>query len=227
MNPRAILLVVAKAPVPGRAKTRLSPPATPEQAADIAASSLLNTCRAVGSVPGTEVVVAWTGETDAAARRSEVVAALDRVRVVPQRGGELGARLAAAHASAGQVAPGAPVLQLGMDTPQVGPDLLESGLAQLQRADAVLGPASDGGWLALGVRDPRWAAVLPNVPMSRPDTGERTAWELRRAGLRVTQLPEVSDVDTMGEARLVAEQIPGARFAEAVREVPLLAEEHA
>lgn len=227
MTPRAIALVVAKAPVPGRAKTRLSPPATPEQAADIAAASLLDTCRAVASVPGAEVVVAWTGETDLAARRSEVVAALDRVRVVPQRGVELGARIAAAHASAGQVAPGAPVLQIGMDTPQVGPELLEFGLERLGRADAVLGPASDGGWWALGLRDPRCAEVVRNVPTSRPDTGERTAWELRRAGLRVAQLPDLSDVDTMRDARLVAEDVPGSRFAEAVRNVPVLAEEHA
>lgn len=221
------MLVVAKAPVPGRAKTRLSPPATPDQAADIAAASLLDTCGAAGSVRGAQVVVAWTGDVDVAARSPEVVAALDRVRVVPQRGGNLGARLAAAHASAGQVAAGAPVFQLGMDTPQVGPGLVESGLQQLERSDAVLGPASDGGWWALGVRDPRWAAVLRRVPMSRPDTGERTAWELRRAGLRVAELPEMSDVDTMRDARLVAEQVPASRFAEAVREVPLLAEEHA
>lgn len=225
MNARAIALVVAKAPVPGRAKTRLSPPATPEQAADIAAASLLDTCRAAGSAPGVEVVVAWTGEMDSAARRPEVMAALDRVRVVQQRGGELGARLAAAHASAGQVVPGAAIFQVGMDTPQVGPELLELGLERLDRTDAVLGPASDGGWWALGVRDPRCAEVLRNVPMSRPDTGERTSWELHRAGLRVIQLPEVSDVDTMRDARLVAESVPGSRFAEAVRQVPVLVEE--
>jgi len=83
----------------------------------------------------------------------------------------------------------------------------------------VLGLATDGGWWALGLVDPRNGGVLADVPMSRPDTGERTLAVLRDAGLRVAMLPILSDVDTMADARRVAEQVPGSAFSQAVRQV--------
>lgn len=113
------LLVVAKAPEPGLAKTRLSPPASADEAAGIAAASLLDTLRAVRAVPDSAGVVAWTGELACALRREEIAAALNGLSVVPQRGDDFGARLAAAHADVAEVLPHRPVVQIGMDTPQV------------------------------------------------------------------------------------------------------------
>lgn len=195
------VLVLAKAPVAGRVKTRLCPPCTPADAAGIAAAALADT-------------------VDAAVRTAPVVLAVDGdlpppagTVVVPQRGTGLAERIAAAFADAG---PG-PTLQIGMDTPQAGPDLLGSCLAAVDgTVDAVLGPAEDGGWWALGLHDPAHAELLAGVPMSTPDTGRLTLAALRGAGLRVGLLPTLRDVDEWSDAVAVAGLAPHGRFAAAV-----------
>ncbi|WP_103355481.1 DUF2064 domain-containing protein [Amycolatopsis sp. CA-128772] len=216
-----VLLVVAKAPVPGLAKTRLCPPATPAQAAEIAAAALLDTLDAVCAVPGALPVVAMTGDLGAASRPIEIGMALRHVTTMPQRGLDFGARLANAHADAADVHPGLPVLQIGMDTPQVTPESLAAAIAPVRDGahDSVLGPAADGGWWALGLAEPRHAQVLAGVPMSRDDTGERTLRALAASGLRPRQAALLSDVDTMMDARKVAAACPDGRFAQAVASV--------
>jgi uncharacterized protein len=218
------LLVLAKAPEPGRVKTRLCPPLAPAQAADLAAAALLDTLDATSGVPGGAVVVALAGRLRAAARCAELRAALRGVLTTGQRGPDLGHRIAAAHGDAAGLLPGHPVLQIGMDTPQVTPALLAAAAEPLKcAADAVLGLAADGGWWALGLRDPRAAAVVADVPTSRDDTGERTLHALRSAGLRVRLLPELTDVDTAADAVAVARDAPWTRFAAAAAATPDLA----
>ena len=211
------LLVVAKAPVAGMAKTRLCPPATPAQAADIAAAALLDTLDAALRTPGAKTMVAMTGELNSATRRAQVCEALRHFPVFAQRGEDFADRLANAHADVARFRPGLPVLQIGMDTPQVTPDLLAGTAAKLRRADAVLGPAQDGGWWALGLRDPQAADVLRSVPMSRSDTGKLTREALKHKGYRVTDGQTLSDVDTVVDAYRVASDAWEGRFAAAVR----------
>jgi glycosyltransferase A (GT-A) superfamily protein (DUF2064 family) len=219
------LLVLAKAPEPGRVKTRLCPPLVPADAADLAAAALLDTLDAVCGVPRGRVIVALVGPMSAAARGDELSLALRRGATMDQRGPDLGHRIAAAHGDAAGLLPGRPVLQIGMDTPQVDPALLADAAGPLHRGtvDAVLGPATDGGWWALGLRDPRAAAAIAEVPTSRDDTGERTVHALRAAGLRVGLLPELTDVDTAADAATVARIAPWTRFAAAVAALPALA----
>ncbi len=196
------VLVLAKAPTAGRVKTRLCPPCTPEGAADIAAAALADT-------------------VEAAVRTGAVVLAVDGVLprpagtvVIPQRGVGLGARIAAAFADVG----GGPILLIGMDTPQVTPALLTSCLSALDGSvDAVLGPAEDGGWWALGLHDPRHAGLVEDVPTSTPHTGTDTLAALHAAGLRVGLLPTLRDVDRWTDAVAVAGMAPWGRFAAAVR----------
>jgi len=211
-----VLLVVAKAPVPGMAKTRLCPPATPRQAARVAAAALLDTLAAVRATPSTVPVLAhagWFAEAECAA---ELAAALVGWHLLPQRGATFAERLANAHAEAGTAFPGRPVLQIGMDTPQVRPATLTAALHGLAGADAVLGPAADGGWWALGLCDPGQATALRDVPMSTAQTGRRTLGELRHRGLRVAALPILRDVDGWADALAVASELTGSRFARAV-----------
>ena len=206
-----VLIVLAKAPVPGRVKTRLCPPATPQQAADLAAAALADTLAAARLVPSAEIVVALDGPPDAA-----LAAALEGTTVIGQRDGLLGERIAAAHADVARLAPGACTVQIGMDTPQVDPDVLDGCLDAVSRPngpDASLGPAADGGWWALALRDPRHADLVRHVPASRADTGVRTRAALEAAGLCVAALPQLTDVDTMVDAHTVALAIPGSRFA--------------
>lgn len=211
-----VLLVIAKAPVAGLAKTRLCPPATPHEAAAIAAAALLDTLDAVRGVPSVHPVLAYTGHFRDAEAAAEIQAALAGWRLVPQHGHTFGERLARAHADAAALFPGQPVLQIGMDTPQVRASLLDSALRRLAGVDAVLGMAADGGWWALGLRDPGHAVALRDVPMSTADTGRLTRQALAGRGLRLADLPVLSDVDCWDDALAVAESAPGTRFAAAV-----------
>jgi glycosyltransferase A (GT-A) superfamily protein (DUF2064 family) len=199
------LLVIAKQPVPGLVKTRLCPPCTPAVAAAVADAALHDTLTAVASTP---------------ARRRVLVLAGARPRpagfeVVPQRGDGLAVRLANGYLDT--ALDGVPSLLIGMDTPQVTPRQLTEAADRLaSRADAVLGLAADGGWWALGLRDPRHAAVLRGVPMSTRDTGRLTKHALVSRGLRVEELPVLRDVDTAADAHAVAALCPPGRFAETV-----------
>ena len=185
-------------------KTRLCPPCTPGEAARIAAAALADTLAATAAAAA-GTVLALDGRMPAPAG----------VAVRAQRGGSLGERIAAAFAGL----PG-PVLQVGMDTPQVTPKLLEDCLSALDASvDAVLGPAVDGGWWALGLHDPAHAGLIADVPMSTPDTGRLTAAALCGAGLRVGTLPTLRDVDTWADAIAVAGLAPHGQFAAAVAAV--------
>lgn len=211
------LLVVAKAPVPGLAKTRLAASIGDEAAADIAAAALLDTLDAVAAAPVTGRVVAFTGDLDAAARADEIRTRLASFTVVPQRGDDFAQRLASAHADAFT---GEPVLQIGMDTPQVTAELLTGCVRRLLDGDAVLGMAGDGGWWALGVSSPAAAACLVDVPMSQSDTGALTLAAIRSTGTAVTLLPELDDVDTIDDIDAVrAVCPPSSRFAQITAKV--------
>jgi uncharacterized protein len=191
------LIVIAKAPAPGRSKTRLCPPCTPEQAARLAEAALADTLAAVAATPADRRVLVLDGEPGAWLS--------DGFEIVAQRGGGLDERLAHAFEDVG-----GPALLIGMDTPQVTPDLLQSALRRLGGADAVLGLALDGGFWALGLRRPDRSLTV-GVPMSVAHTGREQRARLR--GLRVAMLPALRDVDRIEDARAVAAEVPRSRFA--------------
>ncbi|MET8796731.1 DUF2064 domain-containing protein [Nocardia sp. NPDC004568] len=205
------LLVVAKAPVAGYAKTRLTPPLTPVQAARLAAAALLDTLDTVSACPVAHRVVAFTGDLAAAESGGEIARRLADFEVVPQRGAGFAVRLANAHAETARA--GLPVLQIGMDTPQLGARILADAARTLvSGTDALLGPATDGGWWGLGLSDPRAARLLAEVPVSTAATGDRTRSVLRAHGYRVGMLPALTDVDHYADALRVAAGCSG-RFA--------------
>ncbi|SEH49013.1 hypothetical protein SAMN04489835_0443 [Mycolicibacterium rutilum] len=210
-------LVVAKAPVPGLAKTRLAATVGDAAAADIAAAALLDTLDAVAAAPVQRRVVALTGDLSRACRGDELRERLTAFTVVDQRGEDFAARLANAHADSFT---GTPVLQIGMDTPQVRADLLADCARALLDADAVLGLAADGGWWVLGVARPALADCLRHVPMSRADTGDLTREALRGNGIDVTMLPVLADVDTVDDIDAVRRLCaPHSRFTRATKAV--------
>jgi rSAM/selenodomain-associated transferase 1 len=200
------VVVLAKVPVPGRVKTRLCPPCTPEQAARVAAAALADTVAAVSAARAETRVLVTDVPCDAPPGWSSGL----------QSGGPLAERLADAFAGARAT------LLIGMDTPQLTAGHLDEALRRLGEADAVLGPAEDGGWWALGLREPGHAAVLREIPTSTATTGERTYAALRQRGLRVAELPRLRDVDTAPDAYAVAALCPpGRRFPGVVAaEVP-------
>jgi glycosyltransferase A (GT-A) superfamily protein (DUF2064 family) len=214
------VLVVAKAPVPGLAKTRLATSIGDEAAADVAAAALLDTLDAVAAAPVAARVVAITGDLHAAARSAEIRSRLTDFTVVEQRGDDFANRLANAHADAATATGGLPILQIGMDTPQVTAGLLADCATTLVGAAAVLGMAHDGGWWVLGVQAPATAECLRTVPMSRPDTGALTLRALRATGADVRLVQELADVDTIDDVEAVRRVcLPGSRFHQLVEGV--------
>jgi glycosyltransferase A (GT-A) superfamily protein (DUF2064 family) len=207
------VLIVAKAPVPGLAKTRLAATIGPERAADVAAAALLDTLDAVADAPVAARVVAMTGDLDLAARSAELQTRLANFIVIQQCGAGFAERLVHAHADAATAVGGLPVLQIGMDTPQVTAGLITECAERLCAADAVLGMAQDGGWWVLGLRDPSAAQCLRDVPLSQSDTGVVTLGALRHTGLEVELVQELADVDTIADVDPVRQACsPGSRF---------------
>ena len=205
---RAHVLVIAKAPEPGRVKTRLCPPLTFDQAAEVAEAALADTLEAVKACSAERKVVALDGPPGPWLPPG--------FEVVPQRSGSLGRRLAGAWHDAG-----GPGLQIGMDTPQVTAELLDRCLEATfePNVTASLGLAADGGWWALGLSE-RWDDdAFSGVPMSTPFTGQVQLRRLIGLGHTVARLPELDDVDEYEDACYVARIAPGGSFARAVREV--------
>jgi len=206
-------LVVAKAPVPGLAKTRLGALVGHAVAADLAAAALLDTLDAcAGAFDRCHLALA--GDLGDACRSRELRAGLRSWDVFPQQGASLGERLAHAHRAVAADGSGG-VVQVGMDTPQVTPGLLLEAAGCLRPGGGVLGPAEDGGWWLLGLDDPRSARVLGDVPMSTARTGADTRSALEGAGVSVVATCGLRDVDTVEDAHLVAGRAPGSRFAHA------------
>ena len=205
----AQVMVIAKEPVPGRVKTRLTPPYTPAEAAELAEAALADTLAAVAAAGVARRVLALAGSPG-----RWLPPGFD---VIAQRGGGLDERIAWALADARATCP-APLVLIGMDTPQVTPALLAAAARPLVSgaADAAFGTAEDGGFWLLGLREIDPGVVL-GVPMSRPDTGSLQLGRLEAAGLRVALLPELADVDTADEAERIAAATPDSRFAACVR----------
>lgn len=195
------ILVLAKAPVAGRVKTRLTPPFEPDQAAELASASLRDTLQAMTELPAQRHVLVLDG--------SAAGLVPPGWECLAQCRGGLDLRLAAAFTA---VADSGPAVLVGMDTPQLRPQQLRA--FDPQAFDCCFGPAADGGFWTLGFRDPWMArASIVGVEMSRADTGRQQLDRLRAAGLRVQLLPELTDVDTAASARLVARLAPQTEFA--------------
>ncbi|HEX4787015.1 MAG TPA: DUF2064 domain-containing protein [Actinospica sp.] len=214
------LIVLAKAPVPGRVKTRLCPPFTPDEAAALAAAALDDTLELAAATGADHRLLVLDGEPGVELRGAYLERGFIRR---PQISGTLDVRLAGAFAAAARLDAG-PALLIGMDTPQASTSVLDEALramawdpaAEGRCHDAAFGPAEDGGFWALGLREPahaRTTSLLLGVPMSAPDTGAVQLRRLEKAGLEVLRLPMLRDVDTAGCAYAAAELRPGSAFA--------------
>jgi hypothetical protein len=204
------VIVMAKAPRAGEAKTRLAPPLTREEAASLAACLFSDTVSTALGVAA-RVVVAYAPadgrpcleEALRAGLRREV---LSDVRWLEQRGDGLGERLEGVAGRAFGEGLG-PLLFIGADSPTLPPDFLDAALEGLAgvRADVALGATEDGGYYAVGMREPA-PGLFDSIEWSTPRAYAQTARNAARLGLRLMELPPWYDVDTPEDlARLRAE----------------------
>lgn len=211
----ATIVVMAKECVPGRVKTRLHPPLTLADAAQVAAASLADTLDAVAAT-GLPVVVCAQGEVPMPAG----------FRSIAQVPGELDERIAAALDACQER-----VLLIGMDTPQLDPRMLRALADDWDdHVDAWFGPAADGGFWLLGLDaigsqrlgGRRRGDLVRGVPMSSPETGRVQRARLVAAGLRVADAPRLTDIDDLASLRSVrAELPPGGHLARLLPELTL------
>lgn len=175
-----VICIFAKPPVAGRVKTRLAAALGAERAAALARAFLDDTIAAVRALPWAQVALASTEPVPG------------DVPVLLQGEGDLGERIERVLRNALQLAPSA--IAIGADAPALPRRLLEAARDALQRADAVLGPAFDGGFYLLGLRRcPE--GLLADLPWSRSDTFVRTLARLRERGLRTELIDPWFDVD--------------------------------
>ncbi len=143
--------------------------------------------------------------------------------VVPQRDGPLAARLAGAFDDVRRgAARHEPVVLVGMDTPQLDVPLLRAAFEMLRDGmhDAVLGPAYDGGYWAVGTARPVRGAFR-GVPMSTSTTCAAELARFDAVGLRTGLLAPLRDVDEFSDALAVVDLAPDSRFAERMRSMVL------
>ena len=194
--------MIAKETIPGKVKTRLHPPLSLEQAASLAALAIGDTLAAVASLPAARRILLFDGVVTPAGSEG--------YEVVHQVSGDLDERLAAIFDDLS-----GPTILIGMDTPQVTAADLAAAFAWPAGVDAFFGPATDGGFWALGMANPR-GDLIRGIPMSRHDTGRIQLERLLDAGLNVSLLRALTDVDTFDDALEVAEIAPHTAFAAAV-----------
>lgn len=191
MAPQSCICVFVKPPCVGAVKTRLVPAVGAEGAARLAQAFFRDTWTTVRAIPAHRVAAVAAGGTKLSAfRRSFGPGADEEVR--SQGGGDLGARMERVLRAALRRFPQA--LAIGTDSPGMPIRLLRAGRRELDRVDAVVGPAEDGGFYLLGLRRCP-PGLLRGIPWSRPDTAPRTIARLRAFGLTVELLTPWFDVD--------------------------------
>jgi uncharacterized protein len=185
MSPLPIALM-AKAPLPGLAKTRLAPRLGADGAAALAERLLDHAvAQAAAAAPGAVTLWAAPDASHPAFQRQQ---ARHGVRLRVQPAGDLGARMLAVFSA------GAPLLLMGSDAPALDAAMLRTAAAALQGHDAVFVPALDGGYALIGLQRPQ-PALFEAMPWSTAQVMALTRQRLAAAGLRHAELPPVPDID--------------------------------
>lgn len=203
--PSVHLVVVAKAPIPGRVKTRLTPPLSAVAAAQVARALLEDTLRRVGRIPHTRLVVA--------VEPPEAVPLMRRIapgaEVVPQTAGDLGARMSAIVAD--RFARGASaVLLIGSDHPTLWLAEMDQAIRWLREGgdQLVIGPAEDGGYYLIGLTRPH-PELFSRISWSGPTVLQDTLARARDADLQIRQLSVDRDVDTIEDLVRLQRRLSG------------------
>ena len=191
-----VMVMMARRPEAGRVKTRLCPPLTAEQAAMLYTAFLHDLVELLRRIPAVQPLIAYTPETDA-----DYFAALaPDIARRPQRGIDLSARLATITTDLFHE--GAPaVVVIGSDSPALPAAYIEEAFATLTNgADLVLGPADDGGYYLVGLRQ-SMPVLFTNVVMSTATVLHDTLVIAEQLGLRTTLLAPWYDVDTFADLK--------------------------
>ena len=196
-----VLGLFAKAPVPGKVKTRLSPPLSPRECADLYEAMLLDVLEQHARARTADLAL-WCSPPDSAGWFEARAPA--GYRVLPQQGGNLGARLAAAfriHSAEGYQR----IAIRGTDSPTLPLERVADAFEALERVEVVLCPDRDGGYNLIALR----AACDPlfEVEMSTENVLEQTMKRAAERGMRCAILPPHHDVDVIADLERVRDEL--------------------
>lgn len=200
-QPRNALLVMAKRPAPGRTKTRLSPPLSPEHACSLYEHFLMDTIALMRAIPETQPVIVYLPE-DEEAYFSELAPDFQRL---PQRGPDLGLRLENAlshYLGLGYER----VVIMDSDSPTLPGEYLRQAFEALEDHDVVIGPCDDGGYYLIGLKH-RAPRLLKEVRMSTPLVTDETLALANEMGLKTALLPAWYDVDDAESLRRLCQEL--------------------
>ena len=207
------VVVMARAPVSGRTKTRLQPGLTPEQSAAVSQAFLRDTIDLAVSLPQYTPFLAFTPRKE---RQLFESLAPPGMELIEQAGGDLGKRMY--HLMHGlEAREYSPVVLIGTDIPTLQPATLLQAVAALKTADLCLGPARDGGYYLIGARhaDKR---IFEDIPWSTATVLKLTVGKARESGLATTLLEQYGDIDTFEDLNQLDSDIkrlrdtPGGRI---------------
>jgi len=197
------LLVVAKQPAPGQTKTRLCPPLTHDQAADLYDCFLRDTLSIMRTVSDVRCVIGYLPE-DAQGYFRQLAPDME---LSPQRGASLGERLD--HLLTEALLGGSQrAVIMNSDSPTLPANYLQQAFDDLADVDVVLGPTHDGGYYLIGLNKPQ-PHLLREVQMSTPRVLADTLELADASGLTVSLLPTWYDVDTVQELHQLESEIAG------------------
>ncbi len=192
------IAVLAKAPVPGRVKTRLIP-AIGAHAAAVLQERLTEQAVTTARAPAIGPVTLWAAP-DARHPSFLRLVVQRRVTLRPQPDGDLGARMLAAMADG-------PTLVIGADCPALTADHLRAAAAALREADVVLIPAEDGGYVLIGTRVPQ-PALFAGIAWGADTVLAETRARIDAQGLTARELPALWDVDTEDDLARMERDMP-------------------
>ncbi|MCB0358333.1 MAG: TIGR04282 family arsenosugar biosynthesis glycosyltransferase [Bdellovibrionales bacterium] len=189
---RSVLLIFLRYPVPGQTKTRMHTALSPERAAAFYRCMAEHTVHSLAALAERDIdMVLAVTPPDAVERTNAWLG--KEYHCFPQSTGDLGARLSAAFSFA-FASGAAKVVAIGTDCPELEAAHVREAFTALDLHKSVLGPATDGGYYLLGLREFR-SDIFDAIPWSSPRTAQVTIDRLRAAGLPPRLLAPLTDVD--------------------------------
>ena len=201
----AAIVVFAKAPIPGHVKTRLCPPLTPDEAASLHGSMVLDTLERSRTIRGTDRFLACAPSKQHPFFKA--VGARQGVTLWDQTGEDLGTRMNQAFHSAFTLGYET-VLLVGSDLPTIEAETFHQALQALEKHDLVLGPTVDGGYYLIGLHKPV-AALFADVPWSTDQVLPLTQQKAQGGGLSLHLLSQQRDLDTVNDLQVYMNQSQG------------------
>ncbi len=185
-----VIIVMVKAPVAGFAKTRLTPPLSPSDAATLALCFVQDVINSALRIIA-NMIVAFAPDDGRAMLEASLP---NQLLWVNQEGDDLGERLNSLIAYAGNLG-FSPIIVLGADSPTLPPSFIEtaSDTPAGDRTDVVLGPTTDGGYYLVGLRK-TFPNLFHNIAWSTARTFDQTAHNINQLGLHLFELPQWYDV---------------------------------